>query len=50
MACIPLLVPRKTSIGTAFGIGKAVNSASTTILEVAGGPIQDLTPTPTGKN
>lgn len=45
IACIPLLVPRQASIGTAFGIWKAVNSAGSTILDVAGGAIQDLTPT-----
>lgn len=45
IACIPLLVSRQASIGTAFVIWKAMNSAGTTILEVTGGAIQDLTPT-----
>lgn len=45
IASIPLLVPSQVSIGTAFGIWKAFNSAGSTIMDVTTGAIQDLTPT-----
>ncbi|PWZ00851.1 LOW QUALITY PROTEIN: MFS general substrate transporter [Testicularia cyperi] len=47
IASIPLLVPSQISIGTAFGIWKAFNSAGSTIMDVSTGAIQDLTPTGT---
>jgi hypothetical protein len=44
IAAIPLLVPQQSSIGTAFGIWKAFNSAGSTIIDISIGAIQDRTP------
>ncbi|KAN0066302.1 hypothetical protein ACQY0O_000396 [Thecaphora frezii] len=44
IASIPLLVQSQSSVGTAFGIVKAFNSAGSTVMDVSTGAIQDLTP------
>lgn len=48
IAAIPLLVSDQAHIGTAFGIWKAFNNAGSTVMDIATGAIQDLTPT--GRN
>ncbi|GHJ90284.1 hypothetical protein NliqN6_6686 [Naganishia liquefaciens] len=44
IASIPLLVPSQACIGTAFGLWKALNSAGSTVVDIAVGAIQDRAP------